>query len=1049
MKKILSLFSLLAIAWLCNVAYAEVQTLWTEDFSSYSTGNVPTGGDYNYVCVGSGTKIYNESTGGGTAPELLVAKNSGSFSATIPLNGISGELTLTYKSNKGQTTLDVSVENATLGKVSTPSTNVYSIPVSVTEGTEAITIKFNNITAKTNARLDDITLTAVVEEPATELTAPVISGVENGGVYWNSATVNISKPALATSIAYDVKKNGVSVASATEATGAFSQEFTEAGNYTVTASATNGTETKAAESVSFEIKSTDVASIADFLAVGPLNTTATFTFTCPLTVTYASGKNVYVRDDAGDALLIYNTTTVSGLENGSILPVGVAGTYTLYLSNIPEMKTAKLPDATAGEAVAPKEITIADATAANMSQYVQIKHVTFNSTTEIECGGETLTVSGTAPENLTAQYTVTGVISYKNNALQLNLISATVEVGALGTPVIEVAGETNAKGAYLDKVELTFVYPANATSMQYKIGSNDAVTVPETTTITYSTCGETTIEVTAYQNEESNAASKTIKIIPSAPTLSLAAGTYNNAQTLTITAPEGATLEALLNEDVIEGVSTYTTTLVAVDGEATKYELLVNSKKDGVPSDLVSATFVIDPNVIEAEMTGTIVFADQDPNKFIASGANMKKDTEYILTDDLNNEYTITSTIGDGKSTYPRLQLNGTLRLYNTNGNVIYISNDNLTIKKVAISHNRSDITINDNSVTSTDGVSIWEATADCHQLTIVPTASSDNTDISAIAITFLGNVHYDKVKNGNELLGMEAGKFYQVNVNLEGVKENGGVLYARTADDSVEPSDPKKNFFDKGYEDYDLKKFTQRDWVAIDGLSSAYAGTQIATGFVASYDGTKLVPVKTTMGGPGSVVDVELNTFGVANVFYGNYEHTEGLGMQGDYQPFFVKAKVNEVAKYLGEVTKDANADGASFRLQGSGKCGVYEGKGLLLEAAEGVTLAVSNGKYMEIEGVLVETTNAFAVGGVKLIAMNVTDTLTGVEALKANGKAAIYGTEGAVVVAGADGKVMIFDAMGRMVKSVSAEGAATVEMPAGYYIVRTAGTAKAVIVK
>ena len=91
----------------------------------------------------------------------------------------------------------------------------------------------------------------------------------------------------------------------------------------------------------------------------------------------------------------------------------------------------------------------------------------------------------------------------------------------------------------------------------------------------------------------------------------------------------------------------------------------------------------------------------------------------------------------------------------------------------------------------------------------------------------------------------------------------------------------------------------------------------------------------------------------------------------------------------------------------------------------------------------------DAAANGRVKLIAMSVTDTPTGVESLEANGKAAIYGTEGAVVVAGADGKVMIFDAMGRMVKSVSAEGAATVEMPAGYYIVRTAGTAKAVIVK
>ena len=102
---------------------------------------------------------------------------------------------------------------------------------------------------------------------------------------------------------------------------------------------------------------------------------------------------------------------------------------------------------------------------------------------------------------------------------------------------------------------------------------------------------------------------------------------------------------------------------------------------------------------------------------------------------------------------------------------------------------------------------------------------------------------------------------------------------------------------------------------------------------------------------------------------------------------------------------------------------------------------------KSKQFEGVLVK--DAEANGGVKLTVLSEATDATVVEALKADGKAAIYGTEGAVVVAGADGKVTIFDAMGRMVKSVSAEGAATVEMPAGYYIVRTAGTAKAVIVK
>ena len=68
--------------------------------------------------------------------------------------------------------------------------------------------------------------------------------------------------------------------------------------------------------------------------------------------------------------------------------------------------------------------------------------------------------------------------------------------------------------------------------------------------------------------------------------------------------------------------------------------------------------------------------------------------------------------------------------------------------------------------------------------------------------------------------------------------------------------------------------------------------------------------------------------------------------------------------------------------------------------------------------------------------------------ETPEAEAKAAIYGTKGAVVVAGADGKVTIFDAMGRKVKTVDAEGMTTIQMPAGYYIVQTAEIAKSVIV-
>ena len=309
-----------------------------------------------------------------------------------------------------------------------------------------------------------------------------------------------------------------------------------------------------------------------------------------------------------------------------------------------------------------------------------------------------------------------------------------------------------------------------------------------------------------------------------------------------------------------------------------------------------------------------------------------------------------------------------------------------------------------------------------------------------ALTFTVL-EIEKEKVTTNAELLSMEAGRSYVVNVNLQGVKAVGGVLYARTVEVTAALSGPREDH--TGFDSYEdgkkLGEYDQRDWVAIGGLASEYEGKLIEPGFVALYDGTKLVPE--TAPAYGTDVDVALNTFGVANVFYGNYENTAGLGMTGGYQPFFVKAKVNEVANFLGLVKLN---DG-KYELWGSGVCGKFDGKGLEIEATNGTELAESD-TYKQIEGVLVA---AEANGGVKLIAMNVTDTPTGVESLEANGKAAIYGTEGAVVVAGADGKVAIFDAMGRMVKIVSAEGAATVEMPAGYYIVRTAGTAKAVIVK
>ena len=150
MKKILlSLMALFAVV----VTASAKDVLWSEDFSSYAANDVPAGGDYAYACVGSGTKVYAQNLAGGESPELLIGKNGGSFSVTIPMNGKSGEMTLRFKSNKDY--LSVTSSEATIGEM-VGSGNDYTIPVSVKEGTETVTLKFENNSG--NARFDNAEL---------------------------------------------------------------------------------------------------------------------------------------------------------------------------------------------------------------------------------------------------------------------------------------------------------------------------------------------------------------------------------------------------------------------------------------------------------------------------------------------------------------------------------------------------------------------------------------------------------------------------------------------------------------------------------------------------------------------------------------------------------------------------------------------------------------------------------------------------------------------------------------------------------------------------
>ena len=164
MKKNLHLLLVALLAMLFVPSFAE-DVIWSEDWSAVTDFNMnPNSLNENYTFTGfvlddkgavkSGTKFYNDAMAGGEAPELLIAKNGGTFTATVALGGKSGEMALSFKANKA---LKVTAEGATLGTV-TNQGNDYVYPVTVAAGTSSIKITFKMESDK-NARMDNIKLT--------------------------------------------------------------------------------------------------------------------------------------------------------------------------------------------------------------------------------------------------------------------------------------------------------------------------------------------------------------------------------------------------------------------------------------------------------------------------------------------------------------------------------------------------------------------------------------------------------------------------------------------------------------------------------------------------------------------------------------------------------------------------------------------------------------------------------------------------------------------------------------------------------------------------
>ena len=142
--------------------------IWSEDWSAFKEGIKPTKGENaTYVCKdgASATKIYNGTSAGGVSPELLINKSGGSLAITISdLKGVTNGLMFKFKTNRDESELQVSADNATIlsNEVIGDSKYTRKYIMVLNEGATSLTITLKNSSTDNNARVDDLELSTYV-----------------------------------------------------------------------------------------------------------------------------------------------------------------------------------------------------------------------------------------------------------------------------------------------------------------------------------------------------------------------------------------------------------------------------------------------------------------------------------------------------------------------------------------------------------------------------------------------------------------------------------------------------------------------------------------------------------------------------------------------------------------------------------------------------------------------------------------------------------------------------------------------------------------------
>ncbi|MDD6132548.1 MAG: leucine-rich repeat protein, partial [Bacteroidales bacterium] len=316
---------------------------------------------------------------------------------------------------------------------------------------------------------------------------------------------------------------------------------------------------------------------------------------------------------------------------------------------------------------------------------------------------------------------------------------------------------------------------------------------------------------------------------------------------------------------------------------------------------------------------------------------------------------------------------------------------------------------------------------------TVITATSCDGSNISATCTVVVcpkaANVNF--LVEGDNIVGF----------GLQGVKMHNGVLYACTTTESVNKSTPTFHGNNANnmasYEDRNFADFDQRDWVAISGLEEGFEGKELSYPFEANFADGVLTPSE-TITATAATKAYNLNTFRAENILHGGYSNYA----EGDYTAYYVPARVNEVAKFMGLIE---TVGGVKY-LYSNNAYGRTDGEGIKVENC---TIEDNSKVYSLLEGILVA--DATTKAGVKIIMLDYLGQATGVEGVDA-AAARIYSANGNIIIAATeDGEAAVYDFTGRLIKSVpvvAGDNTAVPVMP-GCYIVRTGVKTQSVVVK